>query len=331
MRPTIVNTLLALLALGASGLSWAAAPNTNDVDYPKRLIIVIVPYAAGGSTDIVTRIVTDRMSTILGRSFHIQNVVGSGGTTGVLRAKRAAPDGYTLLAGGMGTLAAAPALSPHLEYDPRTTFEPIGLVAQAPILILGKRDFPPKDLKEFIVYVKANGYKLDEGHAGFGSLPYAACLLFDQILKVRPRLVPYDGGAPALAALADGRLDYMCNPTTDSVPWVRDGKVKAYAIAAPQRSPALPDVPTTAEGGLPEYEVSNWQALFAPKGVPTALVQKLNDALVKALDDPTVRKRLLDLGTSLPERDQRTPQALADLLSVQVERWKSLIGAPGSR
>src|SRR5205085_11943001 len=138
-----------------------------------------------------------------------------------------------------------------------------------------------------------------------------ACLLLDHILGVRPRLVPHDGGAPALAALADRRLDYMCNPTTDSVPWVRAGKVKAYAIAAPQRSPALPEVPTTAEGGLPDYEVSNWQALFAPKQVPGVIVHKLNDALVKALDDETVRKRLLDLGTTLPERDQRTPQALA--------------------
>jgi tripartite-type tricarboxylate transporter receptor subunit TctC len=329
MRRILLSSLVGLLALGMGRLPLAAEPNTNDVDYPKRLITVIVPYAPDGSTDVVTRIVTDRMSIALQQKFNIQNVVGAGGTTAVLRAKRAPPDGYTLLTGNMGTLASAPALSPHLEYDPLTNFEPIGLLAQAPILILGRPDFPPKDLQEFILYVKANAYKLEEGHAGFGSFPYAACLLFDHMLGVRPRLVPYDGGAPALEALAGGRFDYMCNPTTDSVPWVRAGKVKAYAIAAPQRSPALPDVPTTAEGGLPQYEVSNWQALFAPKGVPGVIVHKLNDALIKALDDETVRKRLLDLATNPPERDQRTPQALAELLNAQIERWKSLIGAPG--
>jgi tripartite-type tricarboxylate transporter receptor subunit TctC len=331
MQRTILSGWVGLFALGMSGLALAAEPNTDDVDYPKRSITVLVPYAPGGSTDVVTRIVTDQMAITLRRNFYILNVVGAGGTTAVLRAKRAPPDGYTLLTGNMGTLASAPVLSPHLEYDPRTSFEPIGLLAQAPILILGRPDFPPKDFKEFILYVKANAYKLDEGHAGFGSFPYAACLVLDHMLGVRPRLVPHDGGAPALEALGDRRLDYMCNPTTDSVPWVRAGRVKAYAIAAPQRSPALPDVPTTAEGGLPQYEVSNWQALFAPKEVPGAIVHKLNDALVKALDDETVRKRLLDLGTSLPERDQRTPQALADLLNVQLERWESLIGTTGSR
>jgi tripartite-type tricarboxylate transporter receptor subunit TctC len=330
MPRIILGSLVGLLALGMSGLALAAEPNTNDIDYPERLITVLVPYAPGGSTDVVTRIITDQMSITLRRNFLIQNVVGADGTTAVLRAKQAPPDGYTLLTGNMGPLATAPALNPQLEYDPRTSFQPIGVFAQTPILILGRPDFPPKDLKEFILYVKANAHKLDEGHAGFGSFPYAACLLFDQILGVRPRLVPHDGGAPALAALADGRLDYMCDPITDSIPRVHAGFVKAYAIAASQRSPALPEVPTTAEGGLPEYQVSNSQALFAPKELPGAIVHKLNDALVKALDDETVRQRLLDLGTSIPERDQRTPQALADLLNVQLKRWKSLIEATRS-
>jgi len=329
MRNLIISSLAGFLALGMSGLALATEPNTNDVDYPKRPISVLVPYAPGGSTDVVTRMVTEQMSIVLHQKVLVQNVVGSGGTTAVLRAKRALPDGYTLLTGNMGTLAAALALHPQLEYDPRTSFQPIGILAQAPILILGRRDFPPKDLNEFILYVKANAYKLDEGHAGFGSFPYAACLLLDHILGVRPCLVSFDGGAPAMTALAAGRLDYMCNPTTDSVPWVRAGKVKAYGIAAPQRSPALPEVPTTAEAGLPGYEVSNWQGLFAPKEVPAAIVHKLNDALVKALDDATLRERLLDLGTSTPERAQRNAQALADLLNVQLERWKSLIGDTG--
>jgi tripartite-type tricarboxylate transporter receptor subunit TctC len=331
MRRIILSSLAGLLALGMNGLALAAEPNSNDVDYPKRPITVLVPYAPGGSTDVVTRIVTDQMSITLRQNFLIQNAVGAGGTTAVLRAKGAPPDGYTLLTGSTGTLASAPALSPQLEYDPRTSFEPIGLLAQAPILILGRPDFPPKDLREFIRYVKANAPKLNEGHAGLGSIPYAACLVLDNILGVRPRLMSYDGSAPAVKALADGRLDYMCNPATDSVPWIRAGMVKVYAIAAAQRSQALPEVPTTTEGGLPQYEVSNWQALFAPKEVPDAIVHKLNDALVKALDDETVRQRLLDWGTSIPERDQRTPQALVDLLNAQLERWKSLIGGTRSR
>jgi tripartite-type tricarboxylate transporter receptor subunit TctC len=260
------------------------------------------------------------MSIVLQQQVLVQNVIGSGGRTAVLRAKRAHPDGYTLLTGNMGPFAAAPALYPQLEYDPRTSFQPIGSFAKAPILILGRPDFPPKDLQEFILYVKANAPKLDEGHAGVGSFPFAACLLLNKTLGIRPRVVPYEGGAPAMAALAAGHLDYMCNPTTDSVRWVRAGKVKAYAIAARQRSPALPEVPTTVEAGLPEYQISNWQALFAPKGVPSEVVHTLNSALVKALDDEVVREQLLDLATTIPERDQRTPQALADLVNAQLER-----------
>jgi tripartite-type tricarboxylate transporter receptor subunit TctC len=331
MPRIIISSLLGLLALGVSGVACAGEPKTNEIDYPSRPITVLVPYAAGGSTDVATRIVTNQMSIALRQKIVVENVIGSGGRTAVLRAKRARPDGYTLLTGNMGTFAAAPAIYPQLEYDPRTSFQPIGLLAQAPVLILGRPDFPPKDLKEFILYVKANAHELDQGHAGVGSFPFAACLLLDHILGVRPRVVPHDGGAPAMAALAGGQLDYMCEPTTNSIPWVRAGKVKAYAIAAPQRSPALPEVPTTIEGGLPEYQVSNWQALFAPKEIPGAIVHKLNDALVKALDDKTVGQDLLDLGTSIPDRDQRTPQALADLVNVQLERWKAVIKATGLR
>lgn len=331
MTRTTLSSLVGLLALGVSGLTWAGEPSTNAVDYPSRPITVLVPYAAGGSTDVVTRIVTSQMSIALGQKISVENIIGAGGKTGVLRAKRASPDGYTLLTGNMGPFAAAPAIYPQLEYDPRTSFQPIGIMAEAPILILGRPDFPPKDLQQFIAYVKANAHELDQGHAGVGSFPFAACLLLDHILGVRPRVVPFDGGAAFMAALAGGQLDYVCNPTTDSIPWVRAGKAKAYAIAAAQRSPALPDVPTTTEGGLPEYRVSNWQALFAPKDVSGAIVHKLNDALVKALDDKTVHQRLLDLGTTIPERDQGTPQALADLVSVQLERWKSVMKGTGLR
>jgi tripartite-type tricarboxylate transporter receptor subunit TctC len=234
-----------------------------------------------------------------------------------------------MLSGNLGTHGAAVALYPQLGYDPRNDFEPIGIVASAPIVIVGRRDFPPKDLKEFVRYVKANAHKLDEGHGGVSSIPFAACLLLNHMLGVRPRLVSYDGAAPAQEALIRGRIDYMCDQTISVVAAVRAGRIKAYAIAAPERSPALPDVPTTAEGGLPDYQLSAWQAMFVPRGVPKTAVEKLNDALVRALEGETVRENLLDLGASIPQGDQRTPQALADLVRSEVDHWTAIIKAAG--
>lgn len=318
-----------LVVAAGGGLLRAAEPGSTKTDYPNRAITIIVPYAAGGPSDTLSRILASHMSRTLGQKILVENIVGAGGTTASLRARRAAPDGYTIMTGNTGTHGAAVALYPKLGYDPRTDFEPIGLVASAPIVILGRKDFPPKDLKEFVSYVKANAYKLDEGHGGVGSIPYTACLLLNHMLGVRPRLVPHDGAAPAMEALIRGRVDYMCDQTINAVPQVRAGRVKAYAIAAPERSPALPDVPTTTEGGLPEYQLSAWQAMFAPKGVPKAAVEKLNDALVAALGDDIVRARLLELGANIPQGDQRTPQALSDLVKKEIDRWTSVIQAVG--
>jgi tripartite-type tricarboxylate transporter receptor subunit TctC len=251
------------------------------------------------------------------------------GTVAALRTKRAAPDGYRLLTGNTGTHAAAVALYPNLAYDPRTDFEPIGVLASAPIVILGRRDFPPRDLKEFVSYVQKNATRLDMGHGGVGSIPFIACLVLNHLLDVTPRLVPYDGAAPSREALAHGRLDYMCDQSVSAVPAVRAGSIKAYAIAAPERSPALQDVPTTGEAGLPEFQLAPWQALFAPKGVPKPVVKKLNDALVKALEDAAVRERLRDLGATIPSPDQRTPQALSDLVAKEVDAWTAIIKEVG--
>jgi len=289
----------------------------------------VVPWAPGGPSDTLSRVVASHMSRTLGQRVVVENNVGSAGTVAALRTKRAAPDGYRLLTGNTGTHAAAVALYPKLAYDPRTDFEPIGMLASAPIVILGRRDFPPKDLKEFVAYVQGNAERLDVGHGGVGSIPFIACVVLNQILGVAPRLIPYDGAAPSQEALARGRIDYMCDQTISAVPAVRAGRVKAYAIAAPERSPALQDVPTTGEAGLPEFQLSPWQALFAPKGVPKVVVEKLNDALVKALDDHGVRERLRDLGATIPPPDQRTPQALANLVILEVDRWTAIIKAAG--
>jgi tripartite-type tricarboxylate transporter receptor subunit TctC len=192
------------------------------------------------------------------------------------------------------------------------------------VIILGRRDFPPNDLKEFMSYVQANASRLQEGHAGPSSISFVACVLLNQILGVRPALVPHDGAGLVLEALMAGQVDYMCDQLMNAVSAVRAKRVKAYAVAAPERSPALPDVPTTGQAGLPSYEVSTWIAFFAPAGVPNSIVDKLNAALSKALDDDTVRERLLALGGDIPEPDQRTPQSLAELVKNDIARWTAV-------
>lgn len=313
------------LSTGALALALATSLAWGQADYPSRPMTAIVPFAAGGPTDTITRIVGEHMSRTLGQQIVVENVVGAGGTTATTRAKRAAADGYTIMTGHMGTHASAVGLYPNLQYDPRTDFEPIGLIAGTPILILAKKDFPAKDLKEFVSYVKANGSKLNEAHAGVGSVSFTSCALLNHLLGVKPTRVPYTGTGPSMNALVAGQVDYMCDQIVNAVPQVQGGTIKSYGVATPERNPALPDLPTTKEGGLPDYQVSAWNAMFAPKGTPKAVVDKLNDALVKALDDESVRKRLLDLGSDIPNKEGRTPQALANLVKSEVDRWTPLM------
>lgn len=318
------RTFVAILA--ALGLTWGALP-AGAQDYPTRPITMIVPFAAGGPTDLFARIVGEHMSRTLGQQIVVENVVGAGGTTGATRAKRAAPDGYTIIMGHMGTHAAAPALYPNLAYNPETDFEPIGLVAGTPILIVTRKDFPAKDLKEFVDYVKANESKMNAAHAGVGSVSYTTCTLLNSIMKVKPTAVPFNGTGPALNALLGGQVDYMCDQIVNLVSQIEGGAIKAYAIATPERSPALPNVPTTKEGGLPEYEVSAWNAMFAPKGTPQPIVDKLTNALDKALNDENVKKRMLELGSVMPEGPERGQKALADHVKKEVARWTPVLKA----
>jgi tripartite-type tricarboxylate transporter receptor subunit TctC len=315
--------LAAAIALAAGSIAGAAQ------DYPNRPVTVIVPFAAGGPTDVIARIVTENMSRSLGQTFVIENVVGAGGTTGITRAKRAKTDGYTIAMGHLGTHAAAPALYPNLAYDPAADFEPIGLVAGTPILILAKKDFAPKDLKEFVTYVKANETKLNMAHAGVGSVSFTTCLLLNHILKVKPTSVPYQGTGPSMNALIAGQVDYMCDQIVNAVPQVQGGTIKAYAIATDTRDPSLPNVPTTKEAGLPEYQASAWNGLFAPKGTPKEVVAKLSAALDKALDDDAARKRLLELGSDIPGKDRRGGDALHTLVKTEVAKWTLVIKAAG--
>jgi tripartite-type tricarboxylate transporter receptor subunit TctC len=267
------------------------------------------------------------MSKTLGQQLVIENVVGAGGTTGVTRAMRAAPDGYTIVMGHMGTHAAAPALYPNLAYNPASDFVPIGMAAGTPVVILAKKDFPAKDLGEFAVHVKQNVASLNMAHAGVGSVSHVTCLLLNSILAVKPTAVPFNGTGPAMNALVGGQVDYMCDQIVNVVPQVNGGTIKAYAIGTPERNPALPNIPTSKEAGLPEFQASAWNALFAPKGTPQAIGDKLSAALDKALSDEPTRKRLLELGSDIPEAPRRGSQALAALVKSEIDKWTPVIKA----
>src|SRR4051794_27922432 len=286
MSKQLFHTFAAALTIALS-----AFPAAAQSDYPRRNITVIVPFAAGGPTDVVARIVSEHMSRTLGQQLIVENVVGAGGTTASARAMRAQPDGYTIEMGHMGTHAASVALYPNLAYKPDADFAPIGVVAGTPILILGKKDFAPKDLKEFAAYVKANDAKLNMAHAGIGSVSHVTALLLNSIIGAKPTQVPFNGTGPAMNALVGGQVDYMTDQVVNVVSQVQGGTIQGYAIATAERNPALPNVPTTKEAGMPEFQVSAWNALFAPKSTPQPILDKLSDALNKALSDDNTRKR----------------------------------------
>jgi putative tricarboxylic transport membrane protein len=299
--------------------------------YPTRPVTIIVPFAAGGPTDIIARIAAEYFSKSLGQQFIVENIAGAGGTTGITRGSQATPDGYTIMMGHMGTHGAAPALYPNLKYDPTKDFEPIGLVAGTPILIVARKDFPAANLKEFIAKAKDTSTRISQAHAGVGSVSFTTCTLLNSQLGVKHhRVVAYRGTGPALNDLVGSQVDYMCDQIVNVVEQIKGGAIKAYAVATSERSLALPDIPTTIEAGLPEYQVSAWNALFAPKGMPGEIAGRLNDALVKALDDEATRKRLLELGSVIPDKAGRSPQALSDLVKSEVARWTPILKAAGA-
>ena len=317
-----------VLTLGLLALSAIAAQAQS---YPTRAVTVVVPFAAGGPADITGRIVADIFSRHLGQQFVVENVGGAGGTTGSLRVARAAPDGTTLVSGHMGAHAAAPALYPNLGYDPEKDFEPIGLIAEQPELLTVRKDFPANNLKEFVAYAKANESKLNMGHAGVGSVSYVGCLLLNSAIGIKPTLVPFTGTAPVMNAILAGTVDYDCDPVLGPLPHVLAGTAKALAIATKKRSPLLPNVPTSFEQGLPEFDCAPFYAVFAPKGTPQEIVDKLAEALNKGLDEPAVQKRLADLGADIAEPNRRGPKALAALVKSEVARLTPILKAASAK
>jgi tripartite-type tricarboxylate transporter receptor subunit TctC len=293
--------------------------------YPNRPITLIVPFAAGGPGDVIARIVSERMSRALGQRIAIENVVGAGGTTGSTRAMRANPDGYTIQLGTLGTHAFVVALYPKLAYRPDVDFEPIGIVGEEGFVIVGRKDLQPNDLREFVSHVKANSTKLNMAHGGIGSGSHVFCLRLNQMLAVKPTMVPFTGNAPALNALMAGQVDYMCDAAADVVSRIQSRTIKVFAIGTDKRSPALPDVPTAKEAGLPEFQASLWYAFFAPKSTPRPIVDKLTAALNEALDDEITRARLLDIGCDIPDKERRGHAALIVLVKREIARWKPII------
>jgi tripartite-type tricarboxylate transporter receptor subunit TctC len=291
---------------------------------------MIVPFAAGGPTDIIARIVGEHMQKTLGQAVIIENVAGAGGTTGITRGAQAKPDGYTIMMGHMGTHGAAPALYPNLKYDPTKDFAPIGLAAGTPVLIVARKDFPAASLKEFVAYVRKNQDKVNEGHAGVGSVSFTTCTLLQALMGTKTARVAYRGTGPVLNDLVGGQVDFACDQIVNLVPQIQSGTIKAYGVATGERADALKDVPTTKEGGLPEFEVSAWNALFAPKGTPPEVVARLNAALVEALGGEATRKRLLELGSVIPEGADRSPAALQKLVESEVARWTPILKSAGA-
>src|SRR5262245_48414396 len=311
---------------GVATISAVSGPALAQA-YPTRPITLIVPFPPGGSTDVAARIVADHMSQTLGQQIVVQTVSAAGGTVGSSPPMRSDPDGYMILMGQMGTHAAAVALYPNLAYRPDVDFEPIGMVTVFPLIIAARKDLPANDLKEFITYVKANSSKLNQGHAGVGSIFFTTCLLLNSILEVNPTLVPFSGGAPTMNALVGGQIDYMCADIFTGASQLESSRIKVFAIASAQRNPAMPGVPTTVEAGLPEFQVSAWNGLFAPKATPKPIVDKLADALDKALDDEGTRKRMLVLGCDIPDKSKRGPQPFLALVKSEIARWTPIIKA----
>ena len=314
--------LFSVAALGWIGLAAAQAET-----YPSHQVTVIVPFAAGGPSDIAARIVAHQLSKRLGQPFVIENVNGAGGTIGTTRAARATPDGYTLVLGHMGTHAAAPALYPNLAYDPVTDFAPIGLVVETPEVLVTRKDLPPNSLEEFVTYAKTHEGQLNMAHSGVGSISYVGCLLLNSAIGIKPTLVPFTGSTPATQALMAGQVDYFCDPILAQLPHVRSGALKGLAIAAAARSPLLPDVPTSAEQGVPQFSAAPFYALFAPKGTPAPVVDTLATALDQGLDDETARTRLTDLGSAIPDKNHRGPAALAALVKSEMARLTPILKA----
>jgi len=318
----------ALRPLAATVLSLAAGIATAQT-YPAKPVTVVVPFTAGGPTDTVARSLGQAMNKPLGQTVVIENVGGAGGTVGAARVKNAAPDGYTLLLHHIG-MSTAPALYRKLAYNPQTDFEMIGLIVDVPMTMIARSDFPAKDFREFVTYVKANKDKLNLANAGLGAASHLCGLMFQSAIEADVTTVPFKGTADAMNALLGKQVDFLCDQTTNTTGQIKAGAVKAYAVTSAKRVPTLPELPTMQEGGLKGFEVGIWHGVYAPKGTPKAALDKLVAAMQEASRDPGFRTRMSELGATVYPNDQITPAALASHLKSEIEKWGPVIKKAGA-
>lgn len=301
----------------------------NAQNYPNRPVTMIIPFAAGGPTDVLGRVVGARMGEILGQQVVIENVGGAGGQTGSKRVADAKPDGYTFVLGTVGTHAQSQTLYKKPLYNAMTDFTPVALLAEVPIALIARKDFPANNLKDFIAYSKANKDKMTFGSAGAGSATHLGCVVVDSAMATKITHVPYRGTGPAMQDLQGGRIDFLCEIISTAKPQIDGGTVKAIAILTKERSPALPNLPTAAEQGTP-LEAYTWNAIFLPKGTPPEIVKTLQDAAAKAIDTPAVKERLAGLGAMVVAPDRRSSDYLGKFVKSEIEKWAVPIKASGA-
>jgi tripartite-type tricarboxylate transporter receptor subunit TctC len=314
------------LAAGAAALP-AVSHIAQAQSYPTRPITIVVPFAAGGPTDTIGRLLAERMRSSLGQTVIVENATGAGGTIGVGRAVRAAPDGYTISLGQNGSHVVTGATYGNLPYDLLKDFEPLALICIAPFVIVAKKTMPANDLKGLIAWLKANPDKATMGNAGQGSISHVCGLLFQNITGTHLAFVPYRGTAPAMQDLVAGQIDLMISDPVTSMPQVRAGNIKIYGVTANTRLFSAPDIPTVDEAGLPSFHVALWHGLWMPKGTPKAIIATLNAAVMDALADPAAQTKLAELGQEIYPRARQTPEALAALQKAEIEKWWPIIKA----
>ena len=312
----------------AAGILASAAAAALAQGFPTRPLVTVVPFAAGGPTDTLARIMAERMGRALKQTMVVENTVGAAGTIGVGRVARANPDGYTVGIGHWSTHVVNGAIY-ALQYDLLKDFEPVALIASNPQILVTKNAVPAQDLRELVTWVKANQERISVGTAGIGAASHVTGVYFQTATNTKLQFVPYKGTGPALLDLMAGHIDLMFDQASNSLPHARAGKLRAYAVTAKTRLPAAPDIPTVDEAGLPGLHIAVWHALWLPRGAPKELIAKLNAASIEALADPAVRNRLADMGQEIPSREQQTPEALGAYHKAEIDKWWPIIKAAG--